>query len=100
MSYELVHAAKIALRVVMLKARCNNSGPSVGIWLWFCIYWSQFNVTAVVGSKVSYYVEMAVSKQIIYTTVLAKPLPNLIAPVDGVDCVYKMKVKTEFRLQY
>jgi hypothetical protein len=35
MSYELAHAAKIALRVVMLKASCNNSGPSVGIWLWF-----------------------------------------------------------------
>jgi hypothetical protein len=35
MFYELAHAAKIALRVVVLKARCNNSGPSVGILLWF-----------------------------------------------------------------
>jgi len=52
-------------------------------------------VTAVLGSKVSYYVEMAVSKQIIYTTMLAKPLPNLLVPVDGVDYIYKMKVKTK-----
>jgi len=95
MSYELAHAAKIALTVVMLKARCNNSGPSVGIWLCFCICWSQFNVTAVLGSKVSYYVEMTVSKQMIFATTLAKPLPNLVVPVDGFDRIYKMKVETE-----
>jgi len=95
MSYELALAAKIALTVVMYKARCNNSGPSVGIGLWFCICWSQFNVTAVLWSEVSYYVEMTVSKQMIFTTILAKPLPNLVVPVDGVDYIYKMKVETD-----
>jgi len=96
MSCDLAHVAKIALRVVMLKARCNNSSPSAGIWLWFCICWSQFNVTAVLGSKVSYYVEITVSKQMIFTTLIPKPLPNLVVPVDRVDYIYKMKVNAEF----
>jgi hypothetical protein len=52
-------------------------------------------VTAALGSKVSYYVEMTVSKQMIFATTLAKPLPNLVVPVDGFDRIYKMKVETE-----